>query len=66
MTKLEQDLQLAYDLIEEKEKYVEYYWHFYRLWPFTTINMKEYLQSFNLKNKNIFQKYCIMSAKKEN
>ena len=51
MTKLEQDLQLAYALIEEKEKYVEYYWQFYRLWPFTTINMKEYLQSFNLKNK---------------
>ena len=51
MTKLEQDLQLAYDLIEEKEKYVEYYWQFYRLWPFTTINMKEYLQSFNLENK---------------
>lgn len=51
MTKLEQDLQLAYALIEEKEKYVEYYWQFYRLWPFTTINMKEYLNPYDLENK---------------
>lgn len=51
MTKLEQDLALAHALIEEKEKIVEYYWQFYRIWPFTTINMKEYLEPFNLENK---------------
>lgn len=51
MTKLEKDLELACALIEGKEKYVEYYWQFYRLWPFTTINMKEYLKPFNLENK---------------
>jgi len=52
MTKLEQDLLLAHSLIEDKEKYVDYYWEFYRMWPFTTINMKEYLKPFDLKNKN--------------
>lgn len=51
MTKLEQDLALAHALIEGKEKIVEYYWQFYRIWPFTTINMKEYLESFDLENK---------------
>lgn len=51
MTKLEQDLALAHDLIEDKERYVEYYWRFYRMWPFTTINMKEYLKPFDLENK---------------
>lgn len=51
MTKLEQDLALAHALIEYKEKYVEYYWQFYRMWPFTTINMKGYLKPFDLEDK---------------
>lgn len=51
MTKLEQDLKLAHELIEDKEKFIEYYWQFYRMWPFTTINMKEYLDPFDLENK---------------
>lgn len=45
MTKLEQDLALAHALIEDREKFTEYYWQFYRMWPFTTINMREYLQT---------------------
>lgn len=51
MTKLEQDLALAHAIIEDKEKYVDYYWQFYRMWSFTTINMKGYLAPFNLKDK---------------
>lgn len=51
MTKLEQDLELAHALIENREKFDEYYWQFYRMWPFTTINMKEYLGPFDLENK---------------
>lgn len=51
MTKLEQDLALAHALIEDSEKYVEYYWQFYRMWPFTTINMQEYLKPIDLENK---------------
>ena len=51
MSKLEEDLALAHSLIEDKEKYVDYFWRFYRMWPFTTINMKEYLEPFNLENK---------------
>ena len=51
MTKLEQDLELAHALIEEKEKYVEYYSQFYRIWSFTTINMRGYLDPFDLENK---------------
>ena len=52
MTKLEQDLELAYAIIENREKFNDYYWQFYRMWPFTTINMSEYLQPFNLENKS--------------
>lgn len=52
MTKLEQDLELAYAIIENRDKIDDYYWQFYRMWPFTTINMKAYLQPFNLENKN--------------
>ena len=55
MSKLENDLKLAHDLIEDKEKYREYYWQFYRMWPFTTINMKEELHPFDLKEKK-----CVM------
>lgn len=51
MIKLEKDLELAHSLIEDKEKFVDYYWQFYRMWPFTTLNMKEYLKPFDLKNK---------------
>lgn len=51
MTKLEQDLELAHALIEDREKIREYYSLFDRMWPFTTINMKEYLEPFNLENK---------------
>ena len=51
MSKLEEDLELAHSLIEEKERFVDYFWHFYRMWPFATINMKEYLEPFNLENK---------------
>ncbi len=52
MPKLEQDINLAHALIEDKAKYVEYYSQFYKLWPFATVNMKAYLQPFNLENKN--------------
>lgn len=52
MIKLEQDLALTHALIEDKEKYVDYYYQFYRMWPFATINMKEYLKPFYLENKN--------------
>jgi len=51
MEKLEKDLTLAHSLIEEKEEFIEYYWQFYRIWSFTTVNMKEYLNPFNLENK---------------
>lgn len=52
MTKVEEDLEFAHALIEDKEVIVEYYWQFYRMWPFTTINMKAYLEPFNLVDKN--------------
>lgn len=51
MTKLEQDLELAHTLIQDKNKYREYYGLFEKMWPFATINMKEYLQPFDLKDK---------------
>lgn len=51
MTNLEKDLELAHALIEEKEKFDNYYWQFYRMWSFTTVNMKEYLDAFDLENK---------------
>lgn len=51
MTKLAQDLELAHALIEDKEKIREYYSLFDRIWPFTTINMKQELAPFDLENK---------------
>lgn len=51
MTKLKKDLELAHALIEDREKIKEYYSLFDRMWPFTTINMKEELAPFDLKNK---------------
>lgn len=51
MTKLEQDLDLAHTLIQDKNKYREYYGLFEKMWPFATINMKEYLKLFDLKDK---------------
>lgn len=52
MTQLEQDLELAYALIEDREKITKYYSQFYRIWPFTTVNMAEYLSAFDLENKS--------------
>lgn len=51
MTTLKQDLEFAHALIEDKEKIREYYHLFDKMWPFTTVNMKEYLEPFNLENK---------------
>lgn len=51
MSKLDSDLELAHALIEDREKINKYFWQFYRLWPFTTINMKEYLAPFDLCDK---------------
>lgn len=51
MSKLDADLELAHALIEDREKIDKYFWQFYHIWPFTTINMKEYLAPFDLKDK---------------
>lgn len=51
MTKLENDLEMAHTLIQDKNKYREYYGLFEKMWPFATINMKEYLEPFDLKDK---------------
>lgn len=51
MEKVESDLELAHALIEDKEQIREYYSLFDRMWPFTTINMKEYLEPFDLRGK---------------
>lgn len=51
MSKLDSDLELAHALIEDREKVDKYFWQFYHIWPFTTINMKEYLAPFDLKDK---------------
>lgn len=51
MTKLEQDLLLGHSLIDDKNKIREYYSLFEKMWPFTTINMKQCLEPFNLENK---------------
>lgn len=51
MTKIDDDIKMAHTLINNEEKFTQYFWHFYRLWAFTTINMKEYLSHFDLKDK---------------
>ncbi len=51
MTKVNEDLVFASKLIEDKEKFGEYFTIFNRLWPFATVNMKEYLEPFNLEGK---------------
>ncbi|MDE5630899.1 MAG: hypothetical protein K2I70_04795, partial [Bacilli bacterium] len=51
MDKIDEDLKLAHALIEDREKIDKYFGQFYRMWPFTTINMKEYLSPFTLKDK---------------
>ncbi len=51
MSSIEADLKLAHALIEDREKIDKYFWQFYRMWPFTTINMQEYLSYFNLEGK---------------
>lgn len=51
MAKLDNDLKLAHDLIQDKDVYVKYFSQFYRMWAFATINMKAYLEPFDLENK---------------
>jgi len=51
MTKLEKDLEIAHALIQDTNKYREYYSLFEKMWPFATINMKGYLEPFELENK---------------
>lgn len=51
MTTIDEDIKMAHTLIENEEKFVEYYWRFFHLWPFTTVNMKEYLSHFDLRDK---------------
>lgn len=51
MAKIDDDIKMAHTLINNEEKFTQYFWHFYRLWAFTTINMKEYLAHFDLKDK---------------
>ena len=51
MANLEEDLIFASKLIEDKEKCGEYFSIFNRLWPFATVNMKEYLEPYNLEGK---------------
>lgn len=51
MAKIDDDIKMAHTLINKEERFTPYFWHFYRLWAFTTINMKEYLSHFDLKDK---------------
>lgn len=51
MSKIDDDIKMAHTLINNEEKFTPYFWHFKRLWAFTTINMKEYLSHFDLKDK---------------
>ena len=48
---LETKIIFVKKLIENKEKCGEYFTIFNHIWPFTTINMKEYLKPYNLENK---------------
>ncbi|MCH5167584.1 MAG: DUF3419 family protein [Erysipelotrichales bacterium] len=53
MTKLERDLKLAHDLIEDKAERTPYYYHFYRMWAMATLNIKAYLEPFDLEDKTV-------------
>ena len=66
MTKLEQDLEIAHALIENKEKVREYYRLFDRMWPFTTINMKEYFYTFEYDDNDYITNIYTPSNDKNN
>ena len=51
MTKLKEDLELAHAIIEDKQIVRKYYSLFEKMWPFTTINMRNYLEPFDLEEK---------------
>lgn len=51
MSKVEEDLIFASKLIEDKEKCGEYFTIFNHLWPFATVNIREYLAPYNLEGK---------------
>ncbi len=51
MSKIDEDIEMAHAIIEDRQKFVQYFWHFFHMWAFTTINMKEYLSHFDLQDK---------------